>query len=62
MPWGRGEGNSQAKLTAEQVRAIRKDPRSCKMVGDEYGLSMAQVSRIRRRVHWKDVPDEEEQP
>ena len=58
MPWGKCEGNSQAKLTAEQVRAIRKDTRACKVVGAEYGLSQAQVSRIRRRVHWKDLPDE----
>ena len=60
MPWARGEDNAAAKLTAEQVRAIRRDTRSCKVVGAEYGLSQAQVSRIRRRVHWKDVPDEDE--
>ena len=60
MPWNKGEKNSQAKLTAKQVRAIRKDTRPCKVVGDDYGLSQAQVSRIRRRVHWKDVPDEDE--
>ena len=60
MPWGKGEGNSQAKLTPAQVRAIRKDTRACKVVGNEYGLSQAQVSRIRRRVQWKDLPDEDE--
>ena len=58
MPWARGEDNAAAKLTAEQVRAIRRDTRSCKVVGAEYGICEAQVSRIRRRIHWKEVPDD----
>jgi hypothetical protein len=58
MPWNKGEANSQAKLTEDQVRAIRRDTRACKVVGSDYGLSQAQVSRIRRRLHWKEVPDE----
>lgn len=59
MAWQKGEDNSQAKLTVEQVRAIRRDTRSCKVIGAQYGLSVAQVSRIRRRVYWKEVSDDE---
>jgi hypothetical protein len=47
--------NHGAKLTDDQVRAIRSDPRSCKKVGDEHGVSAETVSRIRRHKIYRDV-------
>jgi hypothetical protein len=47
----------RAKLTDDQVRAIRKDSRTGFVIADEYGLSYQQVSRIKRRERWADVVD-----
>lgn len=47
----------KAKLTDDQVRAIRKDSRTGFEIADEYGLSYQQVSRIKRRERWAHVPD-----
>lgn len=54
----KGEANKAAKVTAEDVRAIRRDTRPCKVVGDQYGLSPAQVSRIRNGTRWGHLLDE----
>ncbi len=51
----RGEGNTAAKLTEDQVRAIRIDPRGCTTVGRAYGVSKAMVLRIRSRRAWSHV-------
>ena len=42
----------QRKLTPEQVRAIRKDPRPCHMVAKDYGVGHSTVSNARNRVGW----------
>ena len=39
----RGERHHAAKLTEAQVRAIRSDPRSDRVVGKEYGVSTSTV-------------------
>lgn len=52
MPWAKGEANKQAKLTEEQVLAIRRDTRTLKEVAYEYSVSPAQVWRIRNRIKW----------
>lgn len=51
----RGEEHHAAKLNAEKVTAIRADPRSCKAVGDDYGVTAITISRIKRRIIWRHV-------
>lgn len=50
---GSGESNGRAKLTADQVEAIRCDCRGKRTVAPEYGISPAQVQRIRSGAHWR---------
>lgn len=48
----RGERHGLAKLTAEQVRAIRADTRSASMVAAEFGLHWSHVYKIRKGSSW----------
>ena len=48
-----GEANPQAKLTEEDVRAIRLDARLLSIVAKAYGISDSQVSNIRLRKKWR---------
>lgn len=50
---GAGTANGRAKLTPEQVQAIRADGRGKRTIAPEYGISPAQVQRIRKGVQWK---------
>lgn len=50
-----GQANGRAKLTVEQVRAIRTDLRGKRAIALEYGISPAQAQRIRNRQQWIDV-------
>ena len=43
----RANPNSQRKLTAEQVREIRKDPRSARKLAVVYGVDKATIARAR---------------
>ena len=52
MPAQKGERNAAAKLTEDEVRAIRRDPRINKLVAADYDVSIAQVWRIRNRIKW----------
>lgn len=52
----RGEQNGRAKITREQVSAIRADKRGCDPVAADYGISRAQVKRIRSGKAWNDEP------
>ena len=47
-----GEKNGQAKLTRDNVRAIRKDQRSKYILGPLYNVSPSQIWRIRQGIHW----------
>ena len=58
MPARKGEENSSAKLTEEDVYAIRRDPRRQKQIAYDYGVGQMQVSRIKRRLKWKHLPEE----
>lgn len=58
MAWAKGEDNAAAKLTEEQVRAIRRDTRSNKAVAYEYGVTPVHIWRIRNRIKWAHVPEE----
>jgi len=42
-------------FTADQIRAIRADPRSAKIVGHEYGVSHQNISKIRAKVSYADI-------
>ena len=57
----KGEENAAAKLTVEEVRAIRADPRPKREVARQYDISEAHVWRIRNRIKWGHL-DEEKQP
>jgi hypothetical protein len=46
---GRGK---KAKLTADDVRAIRADPRGCKKLARVYGVHPTQIIRIRSGETW----------
>lgn len=52
MPAQKGERNAAAKLTEDEVRAIRRDPRPGKVVASDYDVSVAHVWRIRNRIKW----------
>lgn len=50
LPWG--EAKADARLTVDQVRAIRLDNRASRVVGAEYGVSHTAILRIRRGERW----------
>jgi len=43
------------KLTPDQVKSIREDTRKGRIISEEYGISISQVSRIRNHKQRKDV-------
>lgn len=47
-----GVASGHAKLTDEQVHAIRADTRINTVIAADYGISFQQVSRIKRRQRW----------
>lgn len=49
----RGERAGVAKLTAEQVLAIRADPRPDAVIARSYDLSHVTVNGIKRGLHWR---------
>jgi len=48
----RGERCAAAKLTSEQVLAIRADTRLQRIIAVEYGVRESQISRIKNGVRW----------
>ena len=48
----RGEAHYAAKLTAEQVLAIRLDPRPSRAVATEYGVRYSTVNHLRKDGSW----------
>lgn len=51
----KGETHPEAKMTAEQVIAIRADPRSSKEVAAQYGMSRSGIKDIRSRKTWRHI-------
>lgn len=49
----RGERHPHAKLTAVQVEAIRRDPRSSRAIAEDYPIGKTQVAAIRRGQKWR---------
>ncbi|MFN2748078.1 HNH endonuclease signature motif containing protein [Bacillus sp. z60-18] len=54
----KGERNSGAKLTEEDVIKIRNDSRSLSELSKEYGVSSVQIRNIKKRKAWKHVREE----
>ncbi len=50
----RGEENGRAKLTEDQVNAIRSDNRTQLIIGKEYGVHLQTVNRIKKSKLWKE--------
>jgi len=53
---GKGEANGNSKLTEEQVKQIRIDPRSERRIALEYNVSRSAIHHIKRRGTWKHIP------
>lgn len=51
----RGENSPKAKLTADQVRAIRLDQRRNATIAREYGVSGPTINGIKSRKYWAHV-------
>ncbi len=51
----RGERNGPAKLTEQEVRAIRNDERPLAAIGADYGVAPHTISAIKNRRTWKHV-------
>ena len=51
----RGERSGHAKVTEDQVRAIRADTRLQREIAPDYGLSQATISQIKLRSRWAHV-------
>ena len=55
MPAHRGEANNHAKLTEQDVLAIRRSTDPVQVVADRYGVSIGTVSSVRLGRTWKHV-------
>lgn len=51
----KGEMHGNAKLTDDAVRSIRADSRKHKEIANDYGVTRANVSYIKRRTAWKHI-------
>ncbi|WP_171913341.1 HNH endonuclease [Paraburkholderia xenovorans] len=54
----RGEKHGMAKLTADQVRAIREQLRNgikCDLLAKQYSVSLGAITGIQRGVNWRHV-------
>ena len=47
-----GEDRYNAKITEDDVRAIRADTRIQRVIGADYGITQRQVSHIKNRKKW----------
>lgn len=48
----RGITHHNSKLTPDQVRSIRADPRTLKAIAAEYGVTFTNVQQIKTRASW----------
>lgn len=51
-----GVKHGMAKLTEDQVRAIRADTRLHRIIAAEYNLERASIGQIKNRRSWKHIP------
>jgi hypothetical protein len=54
-----GEANGSAKLTDNDVRAIRRFKGPAAVLAKKYGVNFCTILRVIRRETWRHVPDEE---
>lgn len=57
----RGEKNYHAKLTDDQVRAIRKDKRTLHAIAADHYVYFSTIHKIKTRESWRHVKDDESQ-
>jgi hypothetical protein len=50
------QNRRSCKLTAEQVIAIRADPRIYRRIAEHYHVSRSMIQKIKDRQNWKDIP------
>lgn len=50
-----GEKHGRAKLTTEQVKAIREDRRSVSSIAKDFKVRPNQIIRIKKKLQWKHV-------
>ena len=53
-----GKNNGRAKLTDDDVRAIRKSSLTQSDLAARYGIARSQISMIKNRVSWEHVGDD----
>jgi hypothetical protein len=58
----KGTGVPQAKLTPEQVLAIRKDLRPHSVIARDYGMAQTVISRVIRGRNWRHLPGAVQRP
>lgn len=51
----KGEEHHDAKLTADQVRAIRLDSRSQRVIAENYGVTQGAIAHIKTRRSWRHI-------
>ena len=51
----KGIRNGRSILNEQQIRAIRKDSRRLRLIGESYGIATSNVSKIKRRDTWTHV-------
>jgi hypothetical protein len=51
----RGEQHARARLTEQDVRDIRADVRSLRVIGEQYGVDKQYIWKIKRKFHWSHV-------
>jgi len=56
-PNTKGEEHGAARLTAQQVLAIRADGRSQRVIAAAYGVAQSLISQIKSRKVWKHLPE-----
>jgi hypothetical protein len=54
--WPAGACHPKAKLRAEDVLAIRNDPRPPRLIRAEYGIGKTTLHQIKRRETWRCLP------
>jgi hypothetical protein len=54
-PFGAGERAGRAKLTNEQAKAIRNDPRPHRVIAAEYGVDKSAIGHLKRGKTWAGI-------
>lgn len=55
MAAARGEAHYMSKLTEDDIKEIRMDPRPQRIIAEEYGVSPTQIGYIKTERAWKHV-------